>query len=512
MKPAENIGKLIKKLHITPRAEMHQKTLSDIFKAQDNFKKEKSVAKQPNIWRTIIKSGITKYAAVAVIVLVVGISMAVLTNLNNAGSDQISDPVVKDSATTTIASELKKVEQLFATGDVKGLVSVLAGDEYAYESKVAAANFLANIGDASAIAELEKLSNEQIAEEGNPFAAAIEDIKSRILDAGTEGTDEQGAAIEQSIDAAKIVSAELLELLPADSLFCLRINSLENTISKLDDFLSGLLPVPMGLSMVVRMQLASILGNPGLTGLNMNGTFAYFGVVGSAEPEPDIYVLAPVTDFNAFVEAIGTCSALDSEGVATVSSPKMKLQIKQVGSYVLVCLAEDGSSDKLAATAKFISDANMAPLSSVLSTDEAQRAVSAPIWAYGNIQAASKSFKPVILALLEQVKTQITPCSMGIFETRKIIDAYTDILHDLMEQSKSVSISIDPKPQVINVTETISALAGTEMANVLVSQGSATAKNKLLGYLGTDAVVNISTSVNKPFTKYILSKSSPSGR
>ena len=53
MKPAENIGKLIKKLHITPRAEMHQKTLSDIFKAQDNFKKEKSVAKQPNIWRTI---------------------------------------------------------------------------------------------------------------------------------------------------------------------------------------------------------------------------------------------------------------------------------------------------------------------------------------------------------------------------------------------------------------------------------------------------------------------------
>lgn len=71
MKPAKNIGKLIQKLHIIPRAEIHQKTLSDIFKAQDNFIKAKSVVDQSNIWRTIMKTKITKFAVVVLIAIAV---------------------------------------------------------------------------------------------------------------------------------------------------------------------------------------------------------------------------------------------------------------------------------------------------------------------------------------------------------------------------------------------------------------------------------------------------------
>ena len=39
MKPADNIEKLIKKIDVIPSAEMHQRTLNDIFQAQENSKK-----------------------------------------------------------------------------------------------------------------------------------------------------------------------------------------------------------------------------------------------------------------------------------------------------------------------------------------------------------------------------------------------------------------------------------------------------------------------------------------
>ena len=76
--------------------------------------------------------------------------------------------------------------------------------------------------------------------------------------------------------AAERIDDSLLAMVPADSLAVLRINNLEKTLGMVDQFAAGVLPIPMGVSMLVRMQLAQILGSPELAGLDMGGDFIIF--------------------------------------------------------------------------------------------------------------------------------------------------------------------------------------------------------------------------------------------
>jgi len=71
MRPLDNIEKLIKKLRYKPSAETHDRVLGNVFRALDESEKRKSAPSQPNIWRIIMKSKITKLAAAAVIIIAV---------------------------------------------------------------------------------------------------------------------------------------------------------------------------------------------------------------------------------------------------------------------------------------------------------------------------------------------------------------------------------------------------------------------------------------------------------
>jgi hypothetical protein len=74
MRPADNannIEKLIKKLRYNGSAETHNRILGNVMQALDAVEKEKPSAPTQNIWRTIMKSKITKIAAAAVIVIAV---------------------------------------------------------------------------------------------------------------------------------------------------------------------------------------------------------------------------------------------------------------------------------------------------------------------------------------------------------------------------------------------------------------------------------------------------------
>jgi hypothetical protein len=79
-----------------------------------------------------------------------------------------------------LAAELKRVESMFAAADIEGLVAMLSEAKFE-ESKVLAANYLAEIGDLRAIEPLEKLSAQWTGDEqDNPYAAAIQEIKERL--------------------------------------------------------------------------------------------------------------------------------------------------------------------------------------------------------------------------------------------------------------------------------------------------------------------------------------------
>jgi len=78
MKPIDWFEKLIRDLHvldINTSAEMDQRILHDTLKVQKELKQTKLAGTQPDIWRTIMKSSITKLAAAAVIITVVALGL-----------------------------------------------------------------------------------------------------------------------------------------------------------------------------------------------------------------------------------------------------------------------------------------------------------------------------------------------------------------------------------------------------------------------------------------------------
>jgi hypothetical protein len=69
MRPVDNIEKLIKKLRYKAGAEAHDRILGNVLQALEKKEKQKPAAVQPDIWRKIMKSPVTKLAAAAVIII-----------------------------------------------------------------------------------------------------------------------------------------------------------------------------------------------------------------------------------------------------------------------------------------------------------------------------------------------------------------------------------------------------------------------------------------------------------
>ena len=78
MRPTENIEKLVRKLRYKASDRTRQRILGNVVKALENNKEQNSANIQPNIWRIIMKSPITKLAVAAVIVIVVALSITFL--------------------------------------------------------------------------------------------------------------------------------------------------------------------------------------------------------------------------------------------------------------------------------------------------------------------------------------------------------------------------------------------------------------------------------------------------
>jgi len=184
------------------------------------------------VCRTIRKSAITKVAAAAVIIVVALIVIKLFPgrveqkrseivssqNASHRWDEDIASSVfvedekpevaaprevaitmrerTKPALDAELEAELWMVRELIAAGDIDGLVAMLEHGEF--ESKLAAANYLAKIGDVRAIETLEKLSAEYGGNEpNNLFALAIRDIK------GSVASEKKGSFAVSVISAVK---------------------------------------------------------------------------------------------------------------------------------------------------------------------------------------------------------------------------------------------------------------------------------------------------------------------
>lgn len=195
MKPLKKIEKLVKKFSIDTNAETNELVLNELLEAQTKSNKAKLSSPQLNIRRITIKRRIIKFAAAAVIIIGVMVGVKVFTGRGEKPEETVvKQPdvpekkdiiqIVKDDKPdldVKLETELGKIRQMVAAGDVDGLAAVLSNGEFEFESKVAAANYLAKIGDLSTIEALEKASDEwERGDVDNSFTAAIEEIKERV--------------------------------------------------------------------------------------------------------------------------------------------------------------------------------------------------------------------------------------------------------------------------------------------------------------------------------------------
>ena len=267
---------------------------------------------------------------------------------------------------------------------------------------------------------------------------------------------------------------KLLSMVPADSLFCLRVNNFEKTLGILDQFTAGASPVPMGVSMMVRMQLAQMLGSPELAGLNMRGNLLIFaqaeaGSSTEAEQEPDMFFcgLVPVTNYKQFISN-PTCGEADAKGVSILTSQGTPpLLVKKTGRFAAISTAEN--YDKLLAFTESATNDSGKSLADTLDSSDIKAAKLSQLWFYCNMQSASQALGPAVSQQLAQTQMMLGAMSGGAPGQEK--DQANPLavmqgmdLAKLMKEIQSLSIAVKLKPNVLNITETVSALPETETA------------------------------------------------
>ena len=316
----------------------------------------------------------------------------------------------------------------------------------------------------------------------------------------------------------------VLETVPANCVFCVKLNNFNYTLSQVDQFIAGASPMgPMGPSMMARMQLANMLGDPMLQGLDMAGSFAIFGMVmpKTAEAtEPDLLVAAllPVKDYQLFVSLSPNVNEPDDAGVSTITiRPMMAMpagpNAPPPPAKILLCIkagpfamvASEGDRTKLLAAAKSISS-GQGSMGKGLDADQTKLAADMPIWAYVDIEQVNKVFGPTIQKFFEQAKGELkkgmassgAPQPANIAE---IMNVYFDMAKAFLEQGKYVSIAIKPEPAVLRIKKTLAAKPDTNMAKLLTAGESLPKQNKLIAQLGDGAAINAAVKVDKAWMK-----------
>ncbi|MCF7955981.1 MAG: hypothetical protein K9M75_09290 [Phycisphaerae bacterium] len=268
-----------------------------------------------------------------------------------------------------------------------------------------------------------------------------------------------------------------LSLVPADALFCVRINSFGESLSMLDQFLLGVSPMP--LTSMVNGQIATIIGNKMLTGINFDGNVIIFGKLNPKSGKPENVILLPITSYEDFTGGHPNCSKPDEDGFSTIKPANLLTSKAADGKYTY--LAE---SKNKAMLMEIIKSTNKS-LTTSLTANEQQRANNSPLWVYGNIEYAIKAYKPMLgLALQSALK--------------KGNAAQTEMLIDTLDQFKSASLTLTPTDQKLALSLSLSAKPGTELANTLMADPTAKSGFQLAGYLKDESAMNFVAKFNKP--------------
>jgi hypothetical protein len=299
-----------------------------------------------------------------------------------------------------------------------------------------------------------------------------------------------GAADVVAVGAAQPPANDPMRIIPADALFCIRINKLATSLGQVDQFLTGI--SPQGLSMPVQAGLAKVLGAPQPAGVNMTGDFAVFGPLPGGE-KPDmkrVGVLVPISDFSQFLTNPNVVKP-DAQGILKINMEgKPSLAGVQIGNYVLLTRAADQQA--LLEAKRWTSGAGTASLAQRLSPDEFKRAADSPAWAYANIQIVAKTYGPMLQQKIKEAtkKMQEAQAKGGpvVAPPPGTLDLWISLLNSFLQQTEFVSLVISPSPAAMRLAPEVVGVPNSEMAKILSLGRPAQPQPSLLGYTQNGAI------------------------
>jgi len=307
-------------------------------------------------------------------------------------------------------------------------------------------------------------------------------------------------------DAAKKTRGLALQILPAETLFCVKVNNLDSTCTAVNEYLKGVAPESFDVKDEVLSKLAEMLGSKRPRGVNVKGTFAIFGVNLSSKesevnPFANLFVgaLVQVRNYDNFVSRNSNVGEADDEGISkiTVDGHEEAIVTKK-GRFAVMC--PHRSRDKLIRFKKMRIDRKRG-LGALLDESEKELLRASPIWLYGNVQQVSKQFAPMLFAQLEAMKgllkmTQEQGKTAMVVDPAAIVDFYIEIFEMLLKGTDRLSIGIVPTAEKCTFKLQCKAVDGTLLAQLLVAPEGGDLI-ELIGYLENGAFANVITKVDR---------------
>ena len=308
-----------------------------------------------------------------------------------------------------------------------------------------------------------------------------------------------------SVATSATTTDPLLNMIPADSLFCVRVNNLDQSLSNLDQYLTGV--APMQLSMMAKLGLGGIMGDPMLSSVNTQGSIAIFAVM--SEGQPAMGIIMPTESFQKFTSSNQNASAPDVNGISTITGQfaiipgmppsEVKTYATALPKKGFMLLSPD--SETLGTLKKAMA---VKPIATTMDKADISVAKSDAVWARVNIAKLNELFGPMINFQLEGLKQQVAnemanaPAGQKPpFEVDKLMGIYFNVFQKLLSDSDFLSLSINPTPTALGINYTYGAKKDSDIAGLLVDSNTPDGPFKTAGYLDGKEAVNMLFKVDK---------------
>jgi len=310
-------------------------------------------------------------------------------------------------------------------------------------------------------------------------------------------------------ESAERPTAGMIGAIPAESLFCVRINNFDGTLDAANEFLKDVAPESMDAKAALLSKLGSLLGDNELKGVNKKGNIAIFGlnVPGeSAAPGPMgnmfIGALLPVTEYENFISGNPNCGELDEQGISMIAmNGQSRGLAMNLGRFALLC--PPNARENLIKVKKLLAQRNQS-LDSSLDADERKQAGSSPVWIYLNVKQGSQMIQPMLFGGLQMVKAQLEKAKESgegpPIDPTGIINFYGGIFKMVLEGTENVTVALAPSAEACSVTVGVKAVPETEMAAMVGSPIEGDFGNKL-GYLDNGAMINLGAKIDRSSMK-----------